>query len=211
MDNDFRRAWDSLGEKDGLDGRCTYLFAFLAMLGLEVSSRWCAQVGGSSLKDLANELASVEPLYFTRMNDVLRGSRDVALPTLGNGLLDLLDWIFECIRNGQAHQYQQRLIVCKYDSTNFRITLFGPHTSRRMPSSTSDRRQHLHWRDSKGLVNLAFHPEVFWTDLSAAMGNLALPDKDFDLFVKVRSMKSSKIKAALASHPKAPGPFLPGP
>ncbi len=109
---DFERAWDALASTPGSINRGNFLFARQAMILLEVACRLCfSDKTGQALKDLSQQLEQRDSRYFTELPGTCwsAGSQpEFFLPSMGpNPATELIAALFDLIRNGQAHQYQQ--------------------------------------------------------------------------------------------------------
>jgi hypothetical protein len=90
-------------------GRGTFMFTIQAMVLLEWACRLCANNPGARTA-LSQALNNVRPKYFTGLPTSISHQRDFHLPEspvpLGS-LQPLLWMLFDLVRNGLAHQYQQ--------------------------------------------------------------------------------------------------------
>ena len=112
--NDFRGAWDSVAANNNQNiGRGNFMFALQAMNLLEFGSRLCAD-DSKLLHDFSND-----PKYFTIFPGPCGLTTEFDLPYIGNNKCDSsLCAIFDLIRNGHGHQYQQ-IIVDLTDKNTF--------------------------------------------------------------------------------------------
>src|SRR6266487_995060 len=120
---DFRGAWDSVAANPDQDiGRGNFMFAFQAMNLLEFGSRLCVD-DNKLLQDFSYELYQINQKYFTVLPGPCALTTEFDLPHIGNHMDDsLLCAIFDLIRNGVAHQYQQ-IIVDLADKKRFYVSL----------------------------------------------------------------------------------------
>ncbi len=127
LTSDFETLWDSIAQKPSLDiARGNFVFALLATVLLEWASRLCsADPSGAALEELSDALASLEPRYFMRLPADCPIPRQFALPTRGNPKREMISLVWDLIRNGQAHQYQQRTLKLP-SGEFFGIALTGP-------------------------------------------------------------------------------------
>lgn len=123
--NDFESAWNCLATRVGEGvGRGNFMFALQATILLEWASRLC-KTNPTALRDLANQLDARQPRYFRRMPaEVQRPPRKFTLPNLGEPNTQLLTFIFDLVRNGQSHRYQQ-ISAELVDGSVFAFTLGG--------------------------------------------------------------------------------------
>jgi len=128
---DFESCWDALAALPGPLPRGNFLFARQAMTLLEVACRLCkADPTGNALQDFSNELSKKDQRYFTVFpHNCWKPSKRTAaafdLPHLGTSpKQELIAAMFNLIRNGQAHQYQQ-MRADMNDQSSFQFALTG--------------------------------------------------------------------------------------
>lgn len=117
---DFAGAWDSLASnQDKTIGWGNFMFARQAMTLLEFWFRFCHD-NVNALSDFSTALNHIQPKYFTKLPSVCAvPNHEFILPHLGNTTGDLLLWsLFDLIRHGLTHQYQQ-IIVTLIDNKRF--------------------------------------------------------------------------------------------
>jgi hypothetical protein len=123
---DFESAWNSLaGNPDHKLGRGNFMFASQAMKLLEFAARlYSSDSTGKMHTIFSNELNKIESKYFTPLPSPCVGRNfDFVPPHVGDTSGRTLLWIlFDLIRNGLAHQYQQ-IIVNLTDKKLFYISL----------------------------------------------------------------------------------------
>jgi len=173
MVGDFRDTWNSLCWNPMARSRGNFLFGSFTMVMLEWSSRLAASdPTRQALARLSNQLAAIEPRYFTPLPNRCADPRDFELPAFGQNPQAQLLWaIFDLIRNGQAHQYQQ-IIVTLTDGRNFAIGLSGTRFGRWLwrPELPSHANRHLAFRtDARGNVLLIVRPDQFFRHLTTAV------------------------------------------
>lgn len=160
-------------------GRGNYLFALQAMVLLEWASRLC-HARGTALEQLSFALEQRNPRYFCQLPDVVDRPSEFDLPgPVGRspGMGWLLQAIFDLVRNGQAHRYEQLSADLTGDS-RFHIALTGA-TFGRTISSVADGITNVgppsnHLRvdlggDDERDVILTVRPEVLFLDLKVAI------------------------------------------
>jgi hypothetical protein len=119
---DFEWAWDSFAENHAKIGRGNFMFARQAMSLLEFAARAYGK-DADLHKTFSEVLFKIEPKYFTVLPGPVGSTKDFKLPHIGNK--DILLWsLFDLIRNGLAHQYQQ-LFAELIDGKHFYVTLGG--------------------------------------------------------------------------------------
>jgi len=126
---DFEDAWDALAARPGNLHRGNFLFARQAMTLLEVACRLCQSDGtGQALKKFSLELSERDKRYFTKLPSSCwtpSNPPEFQLPSQSpNPESELIAALFDLIRNGQAHQYQQ-IRARLTDGRNFQFTLSG--------------------------------------------------------------------------------------
>jgi hypothetical protein len=130
---DFESAWNALAHLPGPLPRGNFLFARQAMILLEVACRLCNQdKSGQALRALSEELAKRDRRYFTLLpgacwtpQSTAKKPAEFTLPSQSTTpACELLAALFDLIRNGQAHQYQQ-IRVELTDKKNFQFSLTG--------------------------------------------------------------------------------------
>lgn len=178
--NDFEGAWNSIAINNAPIGRGNFMFAKQAMILLEVVARLCKK-DPKAFEDLSKTLGLIEPKYFTRIPGlkVNPGLRNNAfkLPCINNKR-DILLWaLFDLIRNGQAHQYQQ-IIAELRDNKHLVICLTGPDSpNRQNPPMTLDNIKnagrdpnHLGYQfDSDGDLILLVRTDWLFLDIQEAI------------------------------------------
>jgi hypothetical protein len=170
--NDFESAWEAM-EAQGSPGG-NFLFARQAMALLELACRACYS-NKTALRDLSRELHLLEPRYFTVLPATFPGDdhrRGFRLPSWRAYPNRQLLWaLFDLIRNGQAHQYQQMLVRLQ-DGKIFGITLTGVERGRPLASARSASRvqRHLGYRTyPNGDLWMVVLPELLYLDLKDAI------------------------------------------
>jgi hypothetical protein len=123
---DFEDAWDALASRpeDNLH-RGNYMFARQAMMLLEFACRLCkSDATGQSLADFSVELFRRDWRYFFCLPGICPTPKEFKLPQHGpHPESQLIVALFDLIRNGQAHQYQQ--IRARLDGGDFIFALTG--------------------------------------------------------------------------------------
>ena len=222
--SDFRTAWDAVASVPGSDGRGNFMFARQAMSLIELASRLCViDSTRTALTDLGNELHSIEPRYFAAMPGPCarpghRGKAiEWALPSYGAyGAApesQLLWALFDLVRNGQAHQYQQIMVELS-DGKVFGVTLTGAEYGRTLGLVQQSRpRDHLKPEDDgDGSLWLRVYPDVLFLDFDAAIARARIFDRGLQLTHIARKATSGKdwdftrdqLKRALSVRPRGP-------
>jgi hypothetical protein len=178
---DFRATWDAVaGLPAEVGSRGNFIFARQAMSLIELAGRTCAaDPGGQALADLSTSLKGIEPRYFTLLPGPCarpggnRGKVEWTLPfdpSAGADEAHLLWAIFDLIRHGQAHQYQQIMVELD-DQTTWGISLTGASPGRTL-AAVEAARPDAHLGQMPGLDGslwLVVRPEVLFLDFEAAI------------------------------------------
>lgn len=176
--NDFEDAWNSLAGNQWARGRGNFMFARQAMTLLEWAARLCSSDStGTALAELSLALKEIDPRYFTPLPGPCADFSDFDLPSDGpNPQAQLLWAMFDQIRHGQAHQYQQ-ILVHLADALDFQVALTGAQFGMYLNTVLAGGRPrgHLcfHKDDQNGLW-LIVRPEVLFLDIKAAIDNSGL-------------------------------------
>ncbi len=176
---DFESAWKALANLSGSMPRGNFLFARQAMTLLEVVCRLCkSDQTGSALKAFSSELESRDSRYFTRLPGPCwapsrRTRKAFDLPSHGpDPDNQLIAAIFNLIRNGQAHQYQQTRAVLS-DGKHFRFALTGADYGLSLSHSLTSGRPPDHLQasiDASGDLWIKIRTDILFLDLrNAAM------------------------------------------
>lgn len=173
---DFRGAWDSIAiNPDSAIGRGNFMFGRQAMNLLEFLSRLCAfDSTGSALQSYSSELLKIDHKYFTPLPALCAFTSGFFLPHDGNVSGNLLLWaLFDLIRHGLAHQYQQ-IVVILSDQSRFFVQLTGADFGRTLDTIQSSPRpkDHLsYFIDGDGDLGLIVRPEYLYLDFESAINS----------------------------------------
>jgi hypothetical protein len=163
---DFKAAWGALEPIDRrkVHRRGNFMFARQAMNLLEAAALLCSSDSGSktipctgALQDLSQALYAIDKRYFTELPGPCADNTDFRLPFHGSKPNSELIWaMFDLIRHGLAHQYQQAIVQLADPGpgkTFFGITLTGPIPKRTLERAAKRRPyKHLGYkRESCGL------------------------------------------------------------
>lgn len=185
---DFEDTWDALAARPGNLHRGNFLFARQAMTLLEVACRLCYSDGtGQTLKRFAAELARRDAKYFTKLpSSCWTPSNPVEfwLPSQSpNPESELIAALFDLIRNGQAHQYQQ-IRVRLADGKDFQFALTGAEHGLLLAQSVAAGRPTGHLqahKETNGDLWVKVRTDVLFLDIREAVrsanllnGNLTL-------------------------------------
>lgn len=166
--NDFEDAWNSLAWNLSARGRGNFMFAMQGMTLLEFVCRLCSADGTSqSLRDFSDSFFKREPKYATALPGVCGDCADFDLPYKQSKGDELLWAIWDMIRNGQAHQYQQ-ITVRLTDGKDWKISLTGAALGQLLQSGRPNTHLDFH-RDQDGTLWLIVHPDMLFLDLKHAI------------------------------------------
>lgn len=187
---DFEATWEALTVLSGAKSRGNFLFARQAMTLLEVACRLCnSDTTRSALDDLSAEIERRDKRYFTVLPGPcwapnLRTRGAFKLPSRGlNPDSQLIAAIFNLVRNGQAHQYQQMRAVLA-DGKQFRFSLTGAEYGLSLDKVFAAGRpaQHLSASsDMNGDIWMTLRTDVLFLDLRDAVNNAKLLGRGLNL------------------------------
>lgn len=202
---DFEDAWNSLAANPKATRRGNFMFARQAMTLLEWAARLCAgDASGSALTALSQALIQIEPRYFTELPGVCADFEDFDLPwsPASQPQRQLLWALFDLIRNGQAHQYQQ--IVLALNGGDFVIAHNGADVDlATIRNAGRDRSDQLRYRRvSNGDLYLLVRPDWLLFDLRDAIGEANVLSRGLSFPYLERPRHSMRIRKA-----KVPGPY----
>jgi len=194
--NDFEDAWNSLAWNPSARGRGNFMFARQATILLEFAARLCTKdTSEVALKDLSAELFRIEPKYSTCLPGICAKTTDFILPYKNSKNGDELLWvIFDLVRHGQAHQYQQIKVTLK-DRVDFQISLTGAGISRHLELVSKSPRpdDYLGYqRDSQNDLWLKVYPDLLFLDINNAITTSKLLEKGLAFEYLVRGNKRGK-------------------
>lgn len=154
------------------------MFARQAMSLIELAGRTCAaDPSGKALTELSQELVKIDHRYFTLLPGPCArpGGGEWTLPfdpAAQPEEAQLLWVLFELIRHGQAHQYQQIMVELS-DSTIWGISLTGPSPGRTIEADRPD--AHLSQMEGDdGSLWLVACPDVLFLDFESAIDRAAV-------------------------------------
>jgi hypothetical protein len=178
---DFESLWDSLSSTENSTYRGNFTFALLDMVLLEYISRACKQdQTGDLLRKFTVSLDSSDKRYFEVINGWpgLNPYGEYTIPYKTQEGKEVLSFLFDLIRNGQAHQYQQ--IIANLKDCSIAIRISGAEFGVKL-NTVKSRSKHLDvWNSTnnrKPLVLIYFRPEVFYLDLKTAVKCSLIFDK----------------------------------
>ena len=185
---DFEAAWDSLALASGPGHRGNFLFARHAVGLLEVACRLCkADPTGDALSAFGVSLEKRDRRYITRLPGACwapsaRTRHAFDLPSRGpDPENQLVAALFNLIRNGQSHQYQQMGAVCS-DGHQFRISLTGAQHGAFLRTTFDHGRPNQHLSvsgDTAGNVWMVVRPDVLFLDVRDSIREANLLGRGF--------------------------------
>lgn len=174
---DFESAWEALANRRSSRRRGNFMFARQAMTLLEVVCRLCkGDQTGSALRDFSSALESQDSRYFTRLPGPCwapsrRTRKAFDLPRRGSDPDNqLIAAIFNLVRNGQAHQYQQTRAVLS-DGKHFRFALTGAEYGLSLSHSLANGRPSQHLQasiDAAGDLWITIRTDILFLDIRNA-------------------------------------------
>jgi len=198
---DFEVAWAALAQHGS--GGCNFIFARQAMTLLEWASRLCASdPTGGALGALSTELRARDKHYFTELPGTCGMSREFDLPhdhAVGKDR-QLLAMLFELVRHGTAHQYQQITVELKDGYCAVPIT--GTARGYTLDQAEQNRSRHLgHGRevfeeDRAPIHYVILCPELLFLDLRGAIEQSGLVTRglNFDYLRRGDRVKGDRVK-----------------
>jgi hypothetical protein len=175
---DFQCAWDALAEKpESIAGnRCNFMFALQAAVLLEWVGQLC-ESDPTARSDFATELQNIEKRYFTELDNTCPAPSTFTFPGVGpDPLKSLLCALWDLIRNGVAHQYQD-ITVTLSDGKHWVLGLQGVQYGWLLSeiAATRSSLQHLAYcLDQDGDLVLFVHPGAFFLDIRDAVNRANL-------------------------------------
>jgi hypothetical protein len=208
---DFEDTWDALAGIPSARNRGNFMFALQAMVLLEWAARLAASdKSGKAISAFSTALHKIEPRYFTILpfDAPSPWSREFELPsvTTSNPARQLIWTLFDVVRHGQAHQYQQ-IPVELLDGKAFWIALSGAALGFQLARAQSRRKEHLGYKnDPSGNVVLLVRTDLMFLDLKNAVEQSSLLGRGLSFGYLYRPRKSSHyqcdsvaLKGALAA------------
>lgn len=173
---DFEDTWEALAATSGNLHRGNFLFVRQAMTLLEVACRLChSDATGQALKDVSTELARRDTRYFTQLPGSCwtpGNTPEFYLPSQGlNPQSELIAALFDLVRNGQAHQYQQ-IRVRLTDAKDFQFSLTGAEFGLSLSQTFAKGRPSDHlkaWKDTNGDLWMTVRTDVLFLDIRDAL------------------------------------------
>jgi hypothetical protein len=202
---DFEAAWNAIStSKTSEIGRGNFLFGLLGTVLLEWACRVCHQDRSDKLlHGLTTALYQIEPRYFTPLPPHTKVvlPKQFKLPSIAGANSPPLLWaLFDLIRNGQAHQYQQIPALLK-DDCYLWISIKGAEPGRTLSTAAAERApDHLafcQYRD--GNVGVRVRTELFFQDIRAAIQRSGLLDTEVahDYLTRSYGISPSKLLGSL--------------
>lgn len=173
---DFRALWDSLAANPAPGSRGNFAFGLMAMMLLELASRAC-EGRAATRTALADALHARDPRYFTALPFTVPPRSEFEIPAVATSPANqqLLSVLFDLIRNGGAHQYQQ-IIVDLGGGQTFAVGMTGCQPGRDLATVATDLRRdsHLSVRYGNRQIKIVVRPDTLFLDLEAAIGSASV-------------------------------------
>jgi hypothetical protein len=180
---DFESAWDAIAHLPGPIPRGNFLFAMQVLTLLEVACRLCKQ-DKKAHQDFSKELAKRDPRYFTPLPGVCQYPKEFDLPSQSaTPACELIAVLFDLIRNGQAHQYQQIRVELE-GKKNFQFSLTGAEHQLYLHRSFAGGRpaQHLAAQvDEDGDIWITVCTDILFLDIRDSIRAANLLDRKLTL------------------------------
>jgi hypothetical protein len=200
--DDFKGAWDSVAaNRNSGIGRGNFMFARQAMNLLEFGAMLCAgDSSGNALTDFSNQLHKIEPNYFTQLPSSCASTQGFILPHIGNVTGNLLLWaLFDLVRNGLAHQYQQILAQLS-DGKYFLVTLTGADYGGYLSLANNPRpTNHLCIHVNSDSLSLFVYPQLLFLDFEGAINTSGLLNRNLSFPYLTRSSQPRRYNFDLTS------------
>lgn len=197
IEGDFEAAWNTLAQNQAVSSRGNFVFAMQCMILLEVACRLCKSDGsGNALTDFSTQLATRDPRYFTCLpGSCYTTSTEFQLPSTGtNPECELIGVLFDLIRNGQAHQYQQ-IRVQLTDGADFQISLTGAEYGLTLDQSLLRGRPADHLRknrDSNRDLWLKVRTDILYLDIRDSIRSASLLGRGLTLSYLARPHRAGR-------------------
>jgi hypothetical protein len=180
---DFRDAWAALIKlsRRVAGHRGNFMFARQTMNLLEAAALLCSSDPGSratpctgALNDFSQSLYDIDKLYFTELPGPCAENEDFRLPFYGpNPSSELLWALFDLIRHGLAHQYQQAIVELTDPGppkVHFGIELTGASPNLSLDRAAKRRpRKHLGSKWKAGVFWLHVRTDRLFVDIEKAI------------------------------------------
>ena len=200
---DFECAWDAVAAKPDAVSRGNFMFARQAMTYLELACRLCGN-DQNAVRDFSSELAAREARYFSRIPSLCQTPKEFSLPTIsGDSSHELISLIFDMVRNGQAHQYQQ-INATLSDGVEFFIGLSGAEQDRFIDHTLLRGRPGDHLKPGtlpSGAMFINIRTDVLWHDLRDSVRAAKLVERGltFDYLQRRYSFSSTDLQGVFKS------------
>src|SRR5271157_898100 len=188
---DFRDGWGALtkvGRREA-GARGNFMFARQAMNLLEAAALLCSTDPASTaipctgaMKDFSDALYAIDSLYFTRLPGPVAEFKEFRLPFQGTAPGSELLWaLYDLIRNGLAHQYQQAIVELNDPGptkVHFGIELTGAMPKLTLEKAAARRpRKHLGYKWEAGDLWLHVRTDRLFVDIEKAVNESGILSK----------------------------------
>lgn len=172
---DFKSLWDSLALNKNPSNGGNFALGLLDMILLEFIATYCkGDKSGKTMNVFSTELNSIDPKYFAEIPNFSASKRikKLKLPSRSGSYNELIHILFDLIRNGQAHHYQQILVDLK--DKRLVVTISGrvgvpgrlEGLLLREAGELNQRKGHLEITYGQKCLFISFRPEIFFLDIT---------------------------------------------
>jgi hypothetical protein len=193
---DFTSLWDSLALNKNPSNEGNFTFALLGMILLEFIATYCKiDKSGGKIKDFSEKLRSIDPRYFREFPAFKPSKRirKLGLPTISGESNEFVHILFDLIRNGQAHHYQQTIVDLQ--DARFEVSISGRigvqgrfeglllkemEELLKGPQGATMRESHLNPSRGLNCIFISFLPGVFFIDITTAFEDSGILEEGLD-------------------------------
>jgi hypothetical protein len=202
---DFQSMWEVLATNEENRPRGNFAFGLLAMTLLELACRAC-HGNAQALQDFADALDAREPRYFWRLPKPFGGQiGGMTLPTVRGVAPEeqLLGALFDMVRNGQAHLYQQTFV--QLTDGGFAVSLTGAPEGAFLEhaDASAARQDHLgiDFDIGERVLVLKVRVDVLFCDLRHAIQKARLVERDLSIahFQRKYDVSVDNLRASFAT------------
>ena len=210
LKQDFESMWNCLAQKENKEiARGNFNFALLDMILLEFISRYCnMDETGKTLEEFSYVLYDINKKYFIKLplSEKIKLNFNLPYHSKPERIVnrkyanDELLWVlFDLIRNGKAHNYQE--IIGKFEDGHYLlISISGPEYGLTLDKIKTKSRHLEHGiiYDNNDIV-IYFRPEIMFQDLIEAVEKSEIFKKNlnYPYFEREIKMKSDDFTAIL--------------
>jgi hypothetical protein len=198
--SDFYDSWDSLAASRTATGRGNFMYAFMATNYLEWAARVASQNHAVAVR-LASELYGSDGHYFAKLPPGWPTKPAKWFPPSKDGNQDHWLWVvFDLVRNGIAHRYQQ--MDADLADGHFRVLLVGAEKRAFRPGGV---RPPTHFRPFEvkaptgtNYLVMRLFPDVLFSDVDTAVNaSGVLQLKPMDTFRRNYPVTIGRLRKAI--------------